>query len=413
MINRNKVFVLFSLSFFILIFTLENINGRFWLNDFKVYYLAAKALLSGSQVYGTVFGLDTGYYKYSPFILLLFTPFCLLSFYAASVIQFILIAASTLVSMLVIQYILSNFLFDSQHPRRNRLLSLGILCVVGHLFRELHMGNVNMIVVLLLSMGLLFTLENNAILSGICIGIAIMIKPYFLLLMLPLFLYKKIKTMQGIVAVLIFAVIVPFVVFGFFEGASLHQQWIASMVQHNTYITSNQNIQAIIAYYSNSSISNSVQYYVMLIIVIAYVGFFYYSRRLGKKWQLYEKVERTSFIIGYFMMFAIIPNILLTDTEHFIFSLPLILFLLNYLAVSKNYVAIGGFVVLIFFYGCNSPDIIGSVLFNKFDRMGLIGISNLVLIGSSVYLALKYKGALIPVDKSETYLREKMNSNHR
>jgi hypothetical protein len=412
MINRNKVFVLFSLSFFILIFTLENINGRFWLNDFKVYYLAAKALLAGNQVYGTVFGLDTGYYKYSPFILLLYTPFTLISFYVASVIQYALIAFSTVVSMLVIQYILSNFLFDSQNPRKNRVLSLGILCVVGHLVRELHMGNVNMIVVLLLSMGLLFTLKNKSILAGICIGVAIMIKPYFLLLLLPLLLYKKIKTMLSIGAVLTCTVLISFVVFGFSEGISLHQQWIASMVQHNTYITSNQNIQSIIAYYSNSAISNSVQYYVMLVIVMAYLGFFYYTSKLGKKWQLSEKVERTSFIVGYFMMFAIIPNILLTDTEHFIFSLPLILFLLNYLAVTKNYVAIGGFVVLIFLFSCNSPDIVGSVLFNKFDRMGLIGISNLMLIGVSVYLALKYKGELIPVDKSEIHLQEKMNSDH-
>jgi hypothetical protein len=405
------VFVLFSLSFFILIFALENINGRFWLNDFKVYYLAAKALLSGNQVYGTVFGLDTGYYKYSPFILLLFTPFSLLSFYAASVIQFAFIAVSTLVSMLLIQYILSNFLFDSQNPRKNRLLSLGLLCVVGHLFRELHMGNVNMFVVLLLSMGLLFTLKNKYILAGIGVGVAIMIKPYFLLLLLPMFLYKKIKAILSIVAVLICAVIIPLIALGFSEGISLHQQWIASMIQHNAYITSNQNIQSIIAYYSNSTVSNSVQYYVMLMIVMAYVGFFYYSHRLGKKWELSEKVDRTSFIIGYFIMFAIIPNILLTDTEHFIFSLPLILFLLNYLAVSKNYVAIGGFVVLIFLFSCNSPDIVGSDLFNKFDRMGLIGISNLVLIGSSLYLALKYKGELIPVEK-KMYQRKKINSDH-
>jgi hypothetical protein len=407
MINRNKVFVLFSLSFFIFIFILENINGRFWLNDFKVYYLAAKALLSGNQVYGTVFGLDTGYYKYSPFILLLFIPLCLLSFYAASVIQFILITVSTLVSMLVIQYILSNFLFDSQNPRKNRLLSLGILCVVGHLFRELHMGNVNMIVVLLLNTGLLFTLKSKSVPAGICIGVAIMIKPYFLLLLLPLFLYKKIKTMLSIVVVLIWTVLIPFLVFGFSKGVSLHQQWITSMIQHNTYITSNQNIQSILTYYSNSTISNSVQYYVILAIVMVYVGFFYYSRRLGKKWQQPEKAERTSFIIGYFMMFAIIPNILLTDTEHFIFSLPLILYLLNYLAVSKDYVAIGGFAVLIFLYTCNSPDIVGSALFNKFDRMGLIGISNLVLIGSSVHQALKYKGELIPLDKREIHQRKK------
>lgn len=397
MINRNKVFVLFSFSFFILIFTLENINGRFWLNDFKVYYSAAKALLEGHQVYGTPFGLDTGYYKYSPFILLLYTPFCLISFYAASVIQFTFIAISTIASMLIIQHIMSNFVFEAQHPRQNRLLSLGILCIVGHLFRELHMGNVNMIVVLLLSTGLLYTLKNKTIFSGICIGIAIMIKPYFLLLLLPLFLHKKIKTLLSVALTLFFSVAASLLILGFSKGVDLHKSWITSMVQHNAYITSNQNIQSLIAYYTHLPVSSSFQYYVILVIVIAYLGFYFYCKQLAKQSESVEKVNNTSFITGYFVMFAIIPNILLTDTEHFIFSLPLIVYLLNYLAVSKNYLAIGAFVILIFLFACNSPDILGSVLFNKFDRMGLIGISNLVLIGASIYLALKYRGELIPL----------------
>jgi hypothetical protein len=401
MINRNKVFVFFSLSFFILIFILENVNGRFWLNDFKVYYLAAKALLEGKQVYGTPFGLDTGYYKYSPFILLLFTPFCLISFYAASVIQFTLITFSTIASMLIIQCIMSNFVFESQHPRQNRLLSLGIFSIVGHLFRELHMGNVNMIVVLLLSAGLLFTLKNKYILSGVCIGVAIMIKPYFLLLMLPLFLHKKTKAMLSVALTLIFSVAISLLILGFSKGISLHESWITSMIHHNSYITSNQNIQSLITYYTNLSVSGAFQYYVMLAIVIAYIGFFFYNCHLAKKSPWTEKMERTGFITGYFVMFAIIPNILLTDTEHFIFSLPLIIFLLNYLSLSKNYFVISAFVILIFLFACNSPDIVGSALFNKFDRMGLIGISNLLFIGASVYLALKYKGELILVDKKD------------
>lgn len=392
MINRNKVFVLFSLSFFILIFTLENINVRFWLNDFKVYYLAAKALLEGTPVYGTSFGLDTGYYKYSPFILLLFTPFCLLSFYAASVIQFALIAISTISSMLIIQYIMTNFLFDSQHPKKNLLLSLAILCVVGQLFRELHMGNVNMIIVLLLSTGLLFTLKDKNVLAGICIGVAIMVKPYFLLLMLPLFLYKKTKTMLSVFVTMAFSVVISVLILGFSEGVSLQQQWVVSMLKHNAYITSNQNIQSLISYYTNSTVSGSFQYYVMLAVVGAYIAFFLYTRKFAKRSPEPDRIMDTGFITMYFTMFAIIPNLLLTDTEHFIFSLPLIIFLLNYLSINKNYIAIAAFVFLIFFYSGGSPDIVGSVMYNRFDRMGLIGISNMVLIASCIYLVLKHKG---------------------
>ena len=50
LVIKNKGFVIFSTLFFILSFIIENINGRFWLNDFKVYYLAAQALLEGKEV---------------------------------------------------------------------------------------------------------------------------------------------------------------------------------------------------------------------------------------------------------------------------------------------------------------------------------------------------------------------------
>jgi hypothetical protein len=37
-LKNNKFFVVFALFIFIVIFALENLNNRFWLNDFKVYY---------------------------------------------------------------------------------------------------------------------------------------------------------------------------------------------------------------------------------------------------------------------------------------------------------------------------------------------------------------------------------------
>ena len=43
---------------------LNVVNGRFWLSDFKVYYMAAKALISGGTVYLQSFMEGSGYYKY-------------------------------------------------------------------------------------------------------------------------------------------------------------------------------------------------------------------------------------------------------------------------------------------------------------------------------------------------------------
>ena len=44
----------------LLALVLEVVNGRFRLNDLRVYVMAADALRHGQQVYGVPFGLDTG-----------------------------------------------------------------------------------------------------------------------------------------------------------------------------------------------------------------------------------------------------------------------------------------------------------------------------------------------------------------
>ncbi|MCX6285327.1 MAG: hypothetical protein NTW31_13965, partial [Bacteroidetes bacterium] len=84
-------FIFFALLFILADFIIENINGRFWLNDFKVYFMGSNALLSGQQVYGIPFGESSGFYKYSPMTLFFFFPSYLVSFETARVIHFFLL----------------------------------------------------------------------------------------------------------------------------------------------------------------------------------------------------------------------------------------------------------------------------------------------------------------------------------
>src|SRR5688500_11896258 len=91
----NRFFVLLACFIFIVIFTVENINARFWLNDFEVYYRAAKSFVKGTQVYGVPYGEDTGLYKYSPVLLLPFSVYTVLSYYPASVVHFVIVCVAT------------------------------------------------------------------------------------------------------------------------------------------------------------------------------------------------------------------------------------------------------------------------------------------------------------------------------
>jgi hypothetical protein len=124
-------------------------------------------------------------------------------------------------------------------------------------------------------------------------------------------------------------------------------------------------------------------------MLLTYVILFVFTRWKGNKSSEKGENEKFFFIMEYYTLLAIIPNLLLTDTEHFLFSLPLIMVLLNYLFVFKNPISIAIFAILIFLYEGNSSDILGHSLANKLDEMGMLGISNLFIMAFSMYVVLK------------------------
>jgi hypothetical protein len=125
-IKKYRPFLLIVSLLFLAIYLIENINGRFWLNDFKVYYSAADALKNGKTVYGESFGLSTGFYKYSPEVLCLFIPATYLPFAAASGIHFFFIGLFTGLSLLMLLRLVE---WQRPVPRPNALLLLTLLTI--------------------------------------------------------------------------------------------------------------------------------------------------------------------------------------------------------------------------------------------------------------------------------------------
>src|SRR5689334_15868891 len=115
-------FIVFAAIIFAAVFTVEKINGRFWLNDFRVYYSAAQALVNGKQVYGTPFGLDTGFYKYSPFVAMLFVPYTFLSFEVAAVIHFVILCAASILAIILLTRLIGKYFIHVKTKTENVLM---------------------------------------------------------------------------------------------------------------------------------------------------------------------------------------------------------------------------------------------------------------------------------------------------
>jgi len=375
-------FIVFAAVIFIAVFTLEKINGRFWLNDFRVYYSAAQALINHQQVYGTPFGLDTGFYKYSPFVAILFVPYTFFSFETAAVIHFTILCAATILTIILLGRLMNRYFAPVKVKTENALMSFGLLCILLHLVRELHLGNINMLLLLLSTAGILFSLQSKNILSGICVGLAVIIKPYLLVLVLPFIASGKWRTLASIILTVIFSLLLPMLFFGFAENILLHTEWVDSMRMHGSYLSSNNTFQSLLQYYFGMQTGIRFTYFLIAIICTGY--FFIFTFLRSKQ----ELPGQFFFVSGFFCLLSIVPNIVITDTEHFLLSLPLIMILLRYVIERKNLWVTAALIVVLFFYEGNSTDLLGKSISARFAEMGLLGISNLIIIASVLMLCL-------------------------
>ena len=237
--KHTLIFLLVGIVFVGLMLFVEIHNGRFWLNDFKVMYSAADALVNDEQVYGLSFGLSTGFYKYSPFTLLLFVPASLLIFKTASIIHFIFIGLSALSVILILEKLIRSYFKPTRKKTYFSLLAV-LLCVVIHLVRDLHLGNINMILVLALTLVLYYSLNNKPILAGILLALTVLAKPYFLICILPLLVHKKYKAAVSTIAGIFICVVLVFIILPD-QSSHLFQDWFSAMLDHNTYLGSSQN----------------------------------------------------------------------------------------------------------------------------------------------------------------------------
>jgi hypothetical protein len=94
-------------------------------------------------------------------------------------------------------------------------------------------------------------------------------------------------------------------------------------------------------------------------------------------------------VFEYLLVLALIPNLMVTDFEHFMFSAPLIAFMLMYLYSQKDKVLLLVLTVLSFLlYGGNLREVVGTSVSSWMTGHGMLGLGNLVIISLSVYIFL-------------------------
>jgi hypothetical protein len=353
--------------------------------DFRVYYEAANAIAGGKQLYGTLFSLGSGYYKYSPFTALLFYPISLLQYYTACIVYFLVVSTATVCTSILLFYIFNTHVFSQSVKSPNFILSVAAFCISIHIIREIGLGNVNMLLLLLLSLSLLFIIQKRVLLAALLLALVIITKPFFILILIPIAMRKHFKTIFTTGIFLLLFTLFPALLFGIGKDIELHKQWLNTMLLHSDSFPSPNTIEALIRY--NLSIMANFQYITIFLLFVLYVFFVGINIIHNNK---EEKANSTSFIIEWFTLIALMPSMFKTDTEHFLLSLPIILFILIFLFSHRNTLLTILFTILILLYDGNSSDLLGKTLSLEAYNVGILGISNVLLVILALFIYFIY-----------------------
>ncbi len=190
-------FVITCLIFLVSLFLLLKALFLGLYPDFSVYYYGSKYFISGKNAYEMGKNLYSGY-SYPPVVLLLFVPFTMLPFASAEFLWTLL----NFVFLFVSLFMLAKIFSISWHSKMSLLLMSLVFISFPTKF-TFGMGQINIFILLLMVLSLWFLKQKKEMLSGVFLGVSLMIK--FFPILLPF--YFLVKKQTTIIVGLIFSII--------------------------------------------------------------------------------------------------------------------------------------------------------------------------------------------------------------
>ncbi len=360
------IFGLFLLIFTTLMVVVEIKNGRFWTNDLKVYYEASIDYFKGNNPFLKRYGLSSGFFKYPPPTLYFFWIYTKLNYFTVQIIHITLSFLAFLVSLILMH----KAIFIENKENSNKIYSgilwLAFVFVAIHLVREFHLGNINLFLLFFFVNGLIW-LNRNEKLTALSWTLLVLLKPFLIIVFLPLLFYKKWKLILQLIAVSAFFMLLPLVLMEWTNYIDLWRYWLIAVLKHGEYQVTFDSLSAL----SENYLRIKSEWGLSLFFGLIFLSIMF--------WTIFKKL--TFSLLDWLCFFlAFSPTFFKTDTQHFILSLPLILLLLKELINQESWLRWSIFVMLIIGFSLNSNDLLGKNLGKWVTQSGLLGISNIGLM---------------------------------
>jgi len=388
--QKSPLLALSILTFISLVFMFfENLNGRFTISDFRVYYEAADRIINGLPLYRH---LENAHYvfKYSPVSAMMYIPFTILPFSIAKFIYWIFLTLVIAFGFALILKILQPNIFKNEIFKANLIILLMIPILALHFLRELHLGQVNHLLMVIYVVVLYFNLKSKKITSAFFLSISIFIKP-FGLIFFPYFLIKRDwKTLIYSLIFLAILVLLPLLYTHSIDNMiSEYGRWYRELLieleKKQPLLTDrNHTIFSFVARYTPAyylivaGFSSTI--FKMIILALIGVLYFFLFKRPAKPDQIQ--------IIDFAILTSTIPLLAFTSANSFIFTgigVMVILFHWKQLKLIDKWIAVLAFILI----GGNFEEIIGSYLSVLIENMSFISPGTILLIYSLSVLRFK------------------------
>jgi len=201
-------------------------------------------------------------------------------------------------------------------------------------------------------------------------------------------MHYKFKTLVSTVSFSVVFVLIPLFFTGLSKGLDFYKEWLAAMLAHSNYIISPFTLDSLLLNYSGFEPEFHLTWYIISFIILIYISIKLYQR-LRRKQEPVQRSTEQYYLMESFTLLAFIPNLVNTDSQQLLYSIPLVLFLTQYLIEKRNFYFVLPYILLFFFFSINQPDLLGRAASEYLYQMGIAGICNLLIIGFSWIIFLQ------------------------
>jgi len=205
----------------------ELANHRFAMVDFEVFYRAGARILAGENLYRPA---EDGFYewKYSPPAAFLFAPLSLLPLFPGKIAYWLLLAGVFALNLLLCVRLATPDFRDTP-ARTNRLVLLAALAVGVHLHLELHLGQVNQVILALFLLMATAYVAGRPAAFGAAFAASLALKPFALILAPYLVLTRRWRELGAAAAASAAFALAPLAVYSPAGLAGQYRGWESAL----------------------------------------------------------------------------------------------------------------------------------------------------------------------------------------